>query len=265
LPVAGGAGDAAGGGIGIGAVEDGDGYVSLGTSAQYFVTTTAYRPYPQALVHAYCHALPGRWFQMAALLNGASCLAWAARLLGESDIARLLAGVEARWDGPAQVLFLPYLAGERTPHDDPHARGVLFGLDQDTDGVGVVQAVLDGVALSLAEAQDCLAAAGTVVDRVAAVGGGARSRLWMRVLANALNRPIILYAGGEKGPAFGAARLARLAVTGEPVAMVCTKPPVAEIVEPEPTLVAAYAATGRRFRRLYQALREEMRLQPGAD
>lgn len=264
LPVAGGAGDAAAGGIGIGAVEDNDGYVSLGTSAQYFVTTTGYRPYPQALVHAYCHALPGRWLQMAALLNGASCLAWAARLLGESDIARLLAGVEARWEGPARVLFLPYLAGERTPHNDPHARGVLFGLDQDTDGLGVLQAVLDGVALSLAEAQDCLAAAGTVIDRVAAVGGGARSRFWMRILANALNRPIILYAGGEKGPAFGAARLARLAVTGESVGKVCTKPPVAEIVEPEPTLVAAYVATGRRFRRLYQALREELRLQAGA-
>jgi xylulokinase len=257
IPVAAGAGDAAAGAIGIGAIQDGDAFVSLGTSAQYFVSTAAYRPYPERLIQAYCHGLPGRWYQCAALLNGASCLGWAASLLGEPDIPALVARVETRWAGPSRVLFLPYLAGERTPHDDPHARGVLFGLEPDTDGVEVAQAVMEGVAFSLAEAQDCLSAAGTEVAALAAIGGGARSPFWMRILATVLDRPVTLYAGAAKGPAFGAARLARLAVTGEAADTVCGKPEVAQVLEPERPLAAAYFERGRRFRHLYQALRSE--------
>ena len=259
IPVAAGAGDAAAGAIGIGAIEDGDAFVSLGTSAQYFVTTAAYRPYPERLIQAYCHGLPGRWYQCAALLNGASCLGWAAQLLGEPDIPALVARVEARWQGPARVLFLPYLMGERTPHDDPHARGVLFGLAPDTDAVEVAQAVMEGVAFSLAEAQDCLSAAGSEVAALAAIGGGARSPFWMRLLATVLDRPVTLYAGAAKGPAFGAARLARLAVTGEAPEAVCGKPEIAQVLEPERPLVAPYFERGRRFRYLYQALRPEFR------
>jgi xylulokinase len=259
IPVAAGAGDAAAGAIGIGAIADGDAFVSLGTSAQYFVTTAAYRPYPERLIQAYCHGLPGRWYQCAALLNGASCLGWAAQLLGEPDIPALVARVEARWRGPARVLFLPYLMGERTPHDDPHARGVLFGLEPDTDAVEVAQAVMEGVAFSLAEAQDCLSAAGTEVAALAAIGGGARSPFWMGLLATVLDRPVTLYAGAAKGPAFGAARLARLAVTGEAPEAVCGKPEIAQVLEPERPLVAPYFERGRRFRYLYQALRPEFR------
>lgn len=258
--VAGGAGDAAAGGVGIGAVEDGDAFVSLGTSGQYFVTGDSYRPYPEAFLHAFCHALPERWLQMAAMLNGASCLAWAARLLGEADPAALLARVEAGYRGPSRLLFLPYLSGERTPHNDPNARGVLFGLDADSSATEVTQAVLEGVAFSFAEAQDCLASAGTRVAAVAAIGGGARSPLWMRILAAVLDRPITLYAGGAKGPAFGAARLARLALTGAEPREVCTKPPVASVIRPEPDLVEAYRERDRRFRRLYGALRLEFAL-----
>ena len=257
--LAGGAGDTIAGSIGIGAVDEGEGFVSLGTSSQYFIATASYRPFPQALIHAYCHALPGRWLQMAALLNGASCLAWAARLLGERDLTGLLARVEAGYAGPGRLLFLPYLVGERTPHDDPHARGVLFGLDPESGPAAVIQAVLEGVACALAEAQDCLAAAGTHVHSLAAIGGGARSRLWLRILASALNRPITLYAGGEQGPAFGAARLARLAATGEAPGEICGKPRVAATFAPEPALVEGYARQGERWRSLYRALRAEFR------
>jgi xylulokinase len=260
IPVAAGAGDAAAGAIGIGAIQDGDAFVSLGTSAQYFVSTAAYRPYPERLIQAYCHGLPGRWYQCAALLNGASCLGWAASLLGEADIPALVARVEARWAGPSRVLFLPYLAGERTPHDDPHARGVLFGLDADTAAVDVAQAVMEGVAYSLAESQDCLSTAGTEVTALAAIGGGARSPFWMRLLATVLDRPVTLYAGASNGPAFGAARLARLAVTGESADAVCDKPQVAQVLEPERPFVAAYFERGRRFRHLYQAVRPEFQV-----
>ena len=257
IPIAAGAGDAAAGAIGIGAVDDGDAFVSLGTSAQYFVTTASYRPYPERLIHAYCHGLPGRWYQCAALLNGASCLGWAAGILGEPDIPALVARVEAAWRGPSRVLFLPYLAGERTPHDDPHARGVLFGLDADTGPVDLAHAVMEGVAFSLAEAQDCLLAAGTELHAIAAIGGGARSPFWMRLLATVLDRPVTLYAGAAKGPAFGAARLARLAVTGEAMAEVCRKPEIAAVLPPQRGFVQAYRERGERFRRLYRALRPE--------
>ncbi len=259
IVVAGGAGDAAAGAVGIGAVSDGDAFVSLGTSGQYFVTTAAYRPFPQALVHAFCHAVPERWYQMAALLNGASCLAWAAKLVGADDISALLAPVEASYQGAGRIIFLPYLSGERTPHNDPYARGVFFRLDAETSSEALIQSVLEGVALSLAEAQDCLAAAGTVMPRVAAIGGGSQSRLWMRILASVLDRPVVLFREGAKGPAFGAARLARLAATGETVSEVCTVPSINKVVEPEPALVDAYRAAGERFRRLYRTLKAEFR------
>jgi xylulokinase len=257
--IAGGAGDAAAGAMGIGAINDGDAFVSLGTSAQYFVSTSAYRPCPDAFIHAFCHALPDRWFQMAAMLNGASALAWVARLLGEPDIQALLARVEAGYRGPGEVLFLPYLTGERTPHNDPYARGVFFGMNADTSGAALVQAVLEGVALSVAQAQDLLAQAGTQVARVAAIGGGSRSRFWMRILASVLDRPIVLYREGSRGPAFGAARLARLATTGESLESVGVAPAVAQVIEPGRALVDGYRAAGVRFRSLYGALKQEFR------
>ena len=260
VAVAGGAGDAAAGAVGIGAVNDGDAFVSLGTSAQYFVSTSTYRAYPEAFIHAFCHALPGRWFQMAAMLNGASPLAWIARLLGESDIDALLAKAEASYRGPGNVIFLPYLSGERTPHNDPHARGVFFGMNADTTAEALVQAVLEGVAFSVAEAQDLLAQAGTQVARIAAIGGGSRSPFWMRILASALDRPLALYREGAQGPAFGAARLARLAATAESVEEVCSVPAVAEVIEPERALVDAYRSAGAKFRRLYRAVKQEFRL-----
>lgn len=261
--VAGGAGDAAAAAIGIGAVESGDAFVSLGTSGQLFVTDDSYRPRPDALVHAFAHALPGRWFRMAAMLNGASCLAWAARLLRQPDIAALLQRTEAAYRGPSRLLFLPYLSGERTPHDDPLARGVFFGLDPATEPTDLVQAVLEGVAFSFLEAQGCLATAAMGEKPLPAVGGGARSLFWMRIFAHVLGRPVIRYAGSESGPAFGAARLARMALTGETPAEVCGKLPVADMAEPDAALHEAYAARFEAFRRLYGALRPEFRRAAG--
>jgi xylulokinase len=211
------------------------------------------------LIHAFCHALPGRWFQMAAMLNGASCLAWAAGLLG-CDIDRLLREAEAAYVSPSDVLFLPYLHGERTPHNDPYARGVFFGLTPETGRADLVQAVLEGVAFSFADAADCLSRAGTPVAGAGVVGGGARSRLWIRILAATLGMPLARYDGADKGPAFGAARLARLAVTAEDPGGVCTPPRVLEVVDPDPDLTEIYRTRVQAFRRLYRAVREEFRV-----
>jgi xylulokinase len=194
---------------------------------------------------------------MAALQNGASVLAAVAHLLGDVDLSALLAEVEANFSRPSRLLVLPYLSGERTPHDDPYARGVVFGLTGDTSRTELVQAALEGVAFSLADARDALAAGGTYVASAGIIGGGARSRFWTRLIASALNVPLRRFAGGERGPAFGAARLARLSLGRDDPATVLAEPPVTEVIEPDPALAEAYRPRIEAFRRLYQALRPE--------
>jgi len=258
--VAAGGGDAACGAVGIGATQEGQAFISLGTSTQYVVTRQSYAALPEAGIHAFCHAVPERWFQMAALLNGASCAGWIARVLGRAaDIGALMDEVERAYRGPGDLLFLPYLQGERTPHNDPNAKGVLFGMHLQTTATGLAQAVLEGVAFSVADAQAALAAAGANPPMPSVIGGGARNLFWMRLLASVLAKPLALHQSGEKGPAFGAARLARLAHTGEPVAEVCEAPPIDRVIEPEPELTAAYAERLPRFRALYAALKAEFR------
>jgi xylulokinase len=201
---------------------------------------------------------------MAAMLNGASCLAWAAGLL-KTDIAQLLRETEAAYHRPSSLLFLPYLAGERTPHNDPHARGVFFGLTPATQSTDLVQAVLEGVAFSFADAKQCLERAGTPLTFAGMIGGGSRSSFWAKIFASVMNVPILRYEGSDKGPAFGAARLARLATTGEALDMVCTAPDIIETVEPEPRLVETYAPRIEAFRNLYRALKPEFGRAAGSD
>ncbi len=253
--VAGGAGDNAAGAVGIGAVRPGRAFLSLGTSGVYFLSNARYSPNPDRGVHAFCHCLPDRWHQMSVMLSAASCLSWLARATSAESEAALMAEIEAAGDAPGSVLFLPYLSGERTPHNDPDAKGVFFGLTHGTDRAALGRAVLEGVAYAFADGQDALVAAGTAIDSVSVIGGGARSRLWGRILAAVLDRPLTYHAEGEIGPAFGAARLARLAVTGEDPEAVCKAPPVSHVVEPDPGLRDAFAAGRERFVGLYLDLK----------
>jgi xylulokinase len=255
--VAGGAGDTLAGGLGIGVVEDGRAFVSLGTSAQVFVATDSYRPAPEHAVHSFCHCLPARWCAMAAMLNGASALAAMSRVAGSDDIPALLAEVEAGFAGPSPLLFLPYLTGERTPHNDPFARGVLFGLTPDSTRAEMIQAVLEGVAFSLADGVAALTAAGTAVGAAGFIGGGARSRLWARIIAAATGLSLNRVAGGEHGAAFGAARLGRMASGGP---LDAAMPPVIETIEPESQLRDAYLPRLEAYRSLYRVLRPEFRV-----
>jgi len=256
--VAGGAGDNAAAAVGAGAVRSGDAFLSLGTSGVLFVATDAFRPNPERAVHAFCHCLPATWHQMAVVLSAASCVAWLRRVTGAASEAELLGDEADAADAPVRdpgVVFLPYLSGERTPHNDASARGVLFGLTHDTSRADLARAVLEGVAFALADGQDALCEAGTVIGDVAVVGGGARSRLWGRILASALERPLRYVAAGDVGPAFGAARLARLAVTGEDPASVCRPPATAWVAEPDRDLIARYAERRATFRALYGDVR----------
>ena len=233
VPVAAGGGDNAAGAVGVGVTDEGEALISLGTSGVIFVANSAFRPNPDQAVHAYCHALPGRWHQMSVMLSAASCTDWAARLAGLKSGAELTALAEARGrlDGPE--IFLPYLSGERTPHNNPQARGVLFGLDHDSDPARLGQAVIEGVAFGFADGLDALLNSGTDVSSLTVIGGGARSRYWGRVLSAALNRPLIYREGADNGPAFGAAKLARLAVGDGERSDVLAAPPILETIEPD--------------------------------
>ena len=257
VPVAGGAGDNAAAAAGIGAVTPGSGFLSLGTSGVLFVSNAAFSPNLEQAVHAFCHCLPGMWHQMSVILSAASCLKWVTALTGAADEASLLDEVEAAGDVPGNLVFLPYLSGERTPHNDPKAMGVFFGLTHDVDRAALARAVLEGVAFAFADGQDALLKAGAEIDAISVVGGGARGRYWGRILASVLGRALHYHVGSEIGPAFGAARLARLAVTGEDPSVVCAPPPVSRIVDPEPDLVDACGSRRPVFRRLYQTLKPE--------
>jgi xylulokinase len=249
--IAGGAGDNPAGAIGIGAIRPGAAFVSLGTSGALLAPTNAIAANPERAVHTFCHAIPARWLQAGAILSAASSLAWLARLLGTSE-ADLLEPLGLRPKAPSPVSFLPYLSGERTPHDDPEARGMLDGLSHGTDRAAIVQAVLEGVAFAIADCRDALADTGIVISEADAIGGGSRSWFWLSVLANVLNIPIHRFADGETGAAFGAARLGRLAVTGEAVEAVCTAPRRVETFEPEQALADAYAERLPKWRGLYR-------------
>ena len=250
--LAGGAGDNAAGAVGLGAIRAGDAFVSLGTSGVLWATTDRHIPWPRGAVHSFCHALPRTWHQMGVTLSAAASLAWWSGVSGRPE-AELLAELPSpRAASPA--LFLPYLSGERTPHNDGAVRGAFAGLSLDTDRAALTQAVLEGVAFSLRDCLDALAASGTAVREAAVIGGGSRSRLWVEIIAAALGIPLHRLAAGELGGAFGAARLARLAATGETAESVCTPPARAETVEPDPVLAEAYASHLPRYRALYRAL-----------
>ena len=248
--VAAGAADNAAAGIGVGAVNQGQALVSLGSSGVIFVATERFAPNPAQAVHAFCHALPQRWFQMTVTLCATTSLSWATQLCGhtrEAEFAALAAGAEIE----TAPIFLPYLNGERTPHNDAAAKGIFFGLSTRTDQAALAYSVLEGVAFSLADGHAALQAAGTRIQHATVVGGGANSRFWTELVATACGFSLGRPAGGDLGGAFGAARLARLAHRQEPVQSVCTAVPTPVIVEPNPALAARLGARHERYQRLY--------------
>ncbi|WNG16285.1 xylulokinase [Cystobacter fuscus] len=254
--VAGGGGDNAASAVGIGAVKSGTAFVSLGTSGVLFVSNARFSPNTEGAVHAFCHAVPRTWHQMGVILSAAASLEWLSALLGEPAPA-LIAAVGERVRAPSPVKFLPYLSGERTPHNDAGARGAFVGLAHGDGREALTQAVMEGVAYAVADCMRVLADAGTRVERASAVGGGSRSPLWLKILASVLDRPLDVHAEGDFGGAFGAARLGRLAATGEDPFALAVPPPVARVVEPDAALVPRYAEEYARWRRLYPALRQE--------
>ena len=256
--IAGGGGDNAASAVGMGVVKPGDGFLSLGTSGVIFLCNEAFSPNPARAVHAFCHALPGTWHQMSVMLSAASALRWITQTLGQPGEAALIEKVAALTDAQRQQapLFLPYLSGERTPHNNAHAQGVFFGLTHEHDAATLGYAVLEGVGFGLLDGWQALKDGGGTAEQLWLVGGGARSDWWAKLLASLLNVRLITGVGAEAGGALGAARLAWLA-TGGTVDEVCRTPEVARVAEPDAALAASLRPRHERFQRIYEALRGE--------
>jgi xylulokinase len=251
---AGGAGDNAAGAVALGAIRPGSAFVSLGTSGVVWVTTDGFRPYPAGAVHAFCHTLPGVWHQMGVTLSAAASLAWWARITGQSE-ADLLSELGNAVVRPSEATFLPYLSGERTPHNDGAMRGVFADLSHAASRATLTQAVIEGVAFSIRDCVRALAKSGTHITTADVIGGGARSGTWVAILSSVLAIPLNCVAEAEHGAAVGAGRLARLAVTGESPDIVCRARPIIETVVPDPALVEAYRSRFARYRELSSAAR----------
>ena len=252
IPVAGGGGDNAASAIGAGVVGAGQAFVSLGTSGVLFAANDGFRPDPETAVHAFCHALPGRWHQMGVMLAATDALDWYARLVGED--AASLTGALGAPKAPGKTQFLPYLGGERTPLDDSTVRGAFVGLEHATDRAAATRAVLEGVAFAIRDCRDALAATGTGIDSLLSLGGGSRSEYWLKAVATALGIPVDLPVAGEFGAAFGAARLAMMAATGAG-SEIAELPAISARIDPEPALADAFDEGHIRYRATQSAIR----------
>jgi len=207
LPVAAGGGDNAAAAVGNGIIRDGLASCSIGTSGVLFAHSDTLAPDPSGRLHAFCHAVPGRYHSMGVTLSAGGALRWWRDLVGTAGYDELTELASQAQPGAEGLLFLPYLTGERTPHLDPNARGAFFGLTSRHNLGHLTRAVMEGVAFSLRDSLEIMVALGTNPSQIRATGGGARSLFWRRLLADVFGRPIVRTMS-EEGPASGAALLA---------------------------------------------------------
>ncbi|WP_460136192.1 xylulokinase [Pseudomonas sp. S1_E04] len=253
--IAGGGGDNPVAAVGIGAINAGDGFITLGTSAAIVAITDHAAGNPASAVHSFCHALPGRWYTMGAMLAGASCLRWVTRLTGMADEQALLDQVRAQLPIGQPVplgtpLFLPYLAGERTPHNDPLLRGGFMNLGHDCTPAMLGYAVMEGVGFGLLDALHAVQSSGAHIGACALVGGGARSEYWAQLLANILQKEVFTLHGSELSACMGAAKLGFLAIGKD---LLAAGMPVKTRYMPDATLQPVLEARNRKFQGLLTA------------
>lgn len=264
VPVAAGAGDQGAGALGVGAVPGGPhgggraGTVSvvLGTSGVVCSPSGSYAADPLGRLQVSCHALSDAWFSMGVMLSAAGSLAWLARASGDPTPATLAAEAADWGPGCEGLIFLPYLTGERSPHHDPGARGAFVGLSARHDRGALARAVMEGVAFGLRDSLELVRSLGQPVEVGRVSGGGARSELWLRILASALELPLERVEV-EEGAAYGAALLGGVAggLWHDPAEAVAACVRVREVIAPDPEWVEIYAGVRERFRGLYGAVR----------
>lgn len=239
VSVVAGAGDNAAAACGVGIMQEGQGFVSLGTSGVLLTARDAYTPLAQSAVHTFCHAIPKTWYQMGVILSATDSLNWLSSVTGKSPI-ELSESLTQKINGPSSEKFYPYLSGERTPLNDAHIRGGFVGLSTNSNQTKLTQAVMEGVAFALLDCMEVLKKAGPCPDQLLAIGGGSHSRFWLETIAATLNKAIACPIDGEYGAAMGAARLAILGKTSEPVKNILSQPTIAETIEPRSDLTDLY-------------------------
>ena len=267
-PIVGGAGDQAAGAVGTGMVNEGDISVTLGTSGVVFAASEVCRLDPERKLHSYCHAVPGKWHLMGVVLSAAGSFQWYRDALCGEEIAieketgrdaydlltEAASGVAAGSEG---LLFLPYLTGERTPHPDPHARGVFFGLTRRHGKAHMTRALLEGVTYALRDSLELMRSLGIESDQVAASGGGSKSAFWRQMMADVFELKISTLNATE-GAAFGAALLAGVGAgifpTVEEACAQCIRTTGETTPGPDARI---YSDFYPRFRSLYPALKNE--------
>ena len=255
VPVVAGGGDNAAGAVGVGMADAGQAMLSLGTSGVYFAVSEGFLSKPESAVHSFCHALPGRWHLMSVMLSAASCLDWAARLTGLTTVPALINAAESADNQADPIWFLPYLSGERTPHNNPQAKGVFFGLTHQHGPAELARAVLEGVGYALADGMDVVHACGVTPKNITLIGGGARSSWWRQMLADISGLQLDYRTGGDVGPALGAARLAQIAVNPDkPLSDLLPQLQLEQTYCPDAQQHAVYQQRRETFRRLYQQL-----------
>lgn len=247
IPVAGGAGDNAATACGLGITRPGTGFVSIGTSGVLFAATERFVPNVEQGVHSFCHAVPDTWHQMGVILAAADSLEWLATLTGQTaeELSNL---VTTPVTAPIDILFLPYLSGERTPHNAPNATGLFSGLRRQHGPADLAQAVMQGVAFAFADCLAALRAAGTELDEVWLAGGGSQSAPWLTMIAAATGLRLLEPEDGEIGAARGAARLAMLAAGHDTLDAVMQSPGIRRRILPQVELRDAFAASGKAYR-----------------
>lgn len=253
VPIAGGGGDNAAGAVGSGTIKPGEGFISLGTSGVVFLADKTYQSNTDGAVHSFCHALPNLWHRMSVILSAASAVDFVAKITrypSEASLYTETADARSPGNGP---IFLPYLSGERTPHNNPNAKGAFFGMTHEDTPLTLAQSALEGVAFALADGVDVLRANGTSVDGFSVIGGGSQSKWWGEIIAAAIDMPLTYREASAVGPAYGAARLARLCLNEDKIEDICTPPPIASVIEPNPDMRDLYAKRRDIFKGLYKA------------
>ncbi|MGB5997696.1 MAG: xylulokinase [Marinomonas sp.] len=261
VPVVAGGGDNAAGAVGMGVIHKGQTMLSLGTSGVIFSVSDGFTANPDVALHSFGHALPNTWHTMSVILSAASCVDWVVQLTQFGSVKAAFQALENR---PIQrklssnpgVVFLPYLSGERTPHNDPNAKGVFYGLSHETQAIDLLEAVLEGVSFALQDGLDAVQSVQQIEASIDVIGGGARSHYWLQLLATILGVPMDYREGGDVGPALGAARLAALAIHGQGALQgICCKPNRIARFEPIMNDREYYQQKRQQYQSLYQGVK----------
>jgi len=253
--IAGGAGDNAASACGIGSINPGDAFISLGTSGVIFVSNSKFSPNTKGALHAFCHAIPDRWHQMGVILSAASCFDWLAGLFSTS-LDDIFMDLKKSPDLKPGVYFLPYLSGERTPHNNSRLRGVFTGLDHTTSRTELTHTVATGVAYAFRDCLEVLRQAGSDIDNLLVVGGGSRSQEWLQILSNAMNKPLSIGKSAHSGAAFGAARLAIASVNEHSQEEIFKPVTIDAVISPAPDCRSYYDDCWQQYRDLCPAVEE---------